>query len=72
MPAPTIISAAIMRPIVLESPTGQQAGLEIVAENGDQFLVRLSGEGMQGLIEDMRSFLDEYPHLARIQSRPRQ
>lgn len=72
MPEPTIISAILMRPITLESPTGPQAGLEIVAENGDLFLVRVSGEGMQGLIEDMRSFLDVHPHLAGIQSRPRQ
>ena len=40
MPAPAIIHAALMRPIVLDSPTGEQAaGFEIVAKNGDQFLV---------------------------------
>jgi hypothetical protein len=51
-----IINAALMRPIALVSHTGEQAGLEIVAKNGDQFLVPLSGEGMQGLIQDMQLF----------------
>jgi hypothetical protein len=69
---PNIISAALIRPIALESATGQQAGLEIVAESGDQFLVRLSGEGMKGLIGDMQSFLGDHPHLADQKSRPRQ
>jgi hypothetical protein len=72
MPTPTIINAALMRPIVLGSPTGEQAGFEIVAKNGDQFLVPLSGEGMKGLIQDMQLFLEEHPHLAKIQSPPRQ
>ena len=72
MPASMKINATLMRPTVLESPTGQQVGLEIVAENGDQLLVRLSGEGMQELIVDIQFFLDEHPHLARIQSQPRQ
>ena len=73
MPAPAIIHAALMRPIVLDSPTGEQAaGFEIVAKNGDQLLVPLSGEGMKGLIEDTRLLLEEHPHLARIQSPPRQ
>jgi hypothetical protein len=61
-----------MRPIVLQSATGEQAGLELVAKNGDQFLVPLSGEGMKGLIQDMQLFLEEHPHLAKIQSQPRQ
>ena len=65
MPAPAIIHAALMRPIVLDSPTGEQAaGFEIVAKNGDQFLVPLSGEGMKGLIEDTRLLLEE-PHTSR-------
>ena len=45
-----IINVALMRPIALVSHAGEQAGLEIVAKNGDQFLVPLSGEGMKGLI----------------------
>ena len=65
----TIINAAV-RPIVLESSTGQRVGLEFVAENGDQFVVPLSHEGMIGLIQDMQSFLEGHPHLA--QNRPRQ
>ena len=65
MPAPAIIHVALMRPIVLDSPTGEQAaGFEIVAKNGDQFLVPLSGEGMKGLIEDTRLLLEE-PHTSR-------
>jgi hypothetical protein len=67
-----IINAALMRPITLVSHTGEQAGLEIVAKNGDQFLVPLSGEGMKELIEEMQLFLEEHPHLAKIQSLPRQ
>jgi hypothetical protein len=67
-----IINAALMRPIALVSHTGEQAGLEIVAKNGDQFLVPLSGEGMQGLIQDMQLFLEEHPHLAKTLSLPRQ
>ena len=67
-----IIKAVLTRPIVLVSHTGEQAGLEIVAKNGDQFLVPLSGEGMKGLIQDMRLFLDEHPHLAKTRSLPRQ
>jgi hypothetical protein len=47
------INTALMRPITFVSHTGEQAGLEIVAKNGDQFLVPLSGEGMKGLIQDM-------------------
>jgi hypothetical protein len=67
-----IINAALMRPIALVSHAGEQAGLEIVAKNGDQFLVPLSGEGMKGLIQDMQLFLDEHPHLAKTRSLPRQ
>jgi hypothetical protein len=61
-----------MRPIVLVSHTGEQAGLEIVAKNGDQFLVPLSGAGMKELIQDTKLFLEEHPHLAKTQSLPRQ
>ena len=66
------INTALMRPITFVSHTGEQAGLEIVAKNGDQFLVPLSGEGRKGLIQDMQLFLEERPHLAKIQSPPRQ
>ena len=45
-----IIKAVLTRPIVLVSHTGEQAGLEIVAKNGDQFLVPFSGAGMRELI----------------------
>ena len=68
----TVINAALMRPILLKNDTGEIPGLEIVAKNGDRFLVPLSGEGMKGLIEDMRLFLEEHPELAKIQSPPRQ
>ena len=51
-----IIKATLMRPIVLVSHTGEQAGLEIVAKNGDQFLVPLSGAGMKELIQDTEFF----------------
>jgi hypothetical protein len=67
-----IIKAVLTRPIVLVSHTGEQAGLEIVAKNGDQFLVPLSGAGMRELIQDTQLFLEEHPHLARTQSLPRQ
>lgn len=67
-----IINAAFMRPIVLNSPTGEQVGLELIAKNGDQFVVPLSGEGMKVLIQDMQKFLEEHPQLAKIQSPPRQ
>jgi|HubBroStandDraft_4_1064222.scaffolds.fasta_scaffold2801121_1 hypothetical protein len=67
-----IIKATLMRPIVLVSHTGEQAGLEIVAKNGDQFLVPLSGAGMKELIQDRQLFLEEHPHLAKTQSLPRQ
>jgi hypothetical protein len=67
-----IINAALMRPIALVSHTGEQAGLEIVAKNGDQFLVPLSGAGMKELIQDRQLFLEEHPHLAKTQSLPRQ
>ena len=67
-----IINVALMRPIALVSHAGEQAGLEIVAKNGDQFSVPLSGEGMQGLIQDMQLFLEEHPHLAKTRSLPRQ
>ena len=45
----TFIHAALARPVVVTGPT-QLAGIEIVAKNGDRFVVVLSGEGMKGLI----------------------
>ena len=71
---PIQIEATLMRSAVAASADGtvKTAALEIVAKNGDQYLVILSGEGMKGLIEDTRLLLEEHPHLARIQSPPRQ
>jgi hypothetical protein len=67
-----IIKAVLTRPIVLVSHTGEQAGLEIVAKNGDQFLVPLSGAGMKELIQDTQLFLEKHPHLATQKSRTQQ
>jgi hypothetical protein len=67
----TFIHAALARPVVVTGPT-QLAGIEIVAKNGDRFVVVLSGEGMKGLIQDMQSFLDDNPRIAETKSQPRQ
>jgi hypothetical protein len=67
-----IIKAVLTRPIVLVSHSGEQAGLEIVAKNGDQFLVPISGAGMRELIQDTQLFLEEHPHLATQKSRTQQ
>ena len=72
VPNLTVIYAVQMRSILGKNGEDDAAGLEIVAENGDRFVIALSGEGMKGLIEDMQSFLDDHPHLADQKSRPRQ
>ena len=71
---PIQIEATLMRSAVAASAdgTGKTAALEIVAKNGDQYLVVLSGEGMKGLIEDMQVFLEENPEIAELKSVPRQ
>jgi hypothetical protein len=66
------IVAGSMRPVIAHSETEQAAGLEILALNGDVFLVVLSGQGMKGLIQDMQSFLEENPQIAETKSLPRQ
>jgi hypothetical protein len=68
------IEALFIRPVVAESEdnTRRTTALEIVAKNGDQFLLVLSGEGMKGLIQDMQSFLEENPEIAEWKSEPRQ
>ena len=71
---PIQIEATLMRSAVAASADGtvKTAALEIVAKNGDQYLVVLSGEGMKGLIEDMQVFLEENPEIAELKSVPRQ
>ena len=71
---PIQIEATLMRSAVAASADGtvKTAALEIVAKNGDQYLVILSGEGMKGLIEDMQVFLEENPEIAELKSVPRQ
>jgi hypothetical protein len=71
---PIQIEATLMRSAVAASADGtvKTAALEIVAKNGDRYLVVLSGEGMKGLIEDMQVFLEENPEIAELKSVPRQ
>jgi sensor domain CHASE-containing protein len=66
------IFAASARPLEVTTDQGPAAGLKIVAKNGDQFVIVLSGEGMRALIEDMQSFLESSPQIAKIQSQARQ
>jgi len=68
----TPIFAASARPVEVKTDAGPSAAIEIVAKTGDQFVIVLSGEGMTGLIEDMKLFLQEFPHLAAIRSQARQ
>ena len=71
---PIQIEATLMRSAVAASADGtvKTPALEIVAKNGDRYLVVLSGEGMKGLIEDMQVFLEENPEIAELKSVPRQ
>ena len=67
----TLILMARARPVVVHTEIAS-AGLEIVAKDGAQFLLVLSGEGMKGLIQDMQLFLEEHPQIAESRSEPRQ
>ena len=68
----TLILMARARPVVVHTEIAYAAGLEIVAKDGAQFLLVLSGEGMKGLIQDMQLFLEEHPQIAESRSEPRQ
>ena len=67
-----LIRALLMRSVEMQTKTGPVAGLEILADNEDRFLVALSGEGMKKLIQDMQSFLEENPQIAETKSLQRQ
>ena len=67
------INATLIRPIETESASGARGvALEIHALDEAQYLVVLSGEGLQGLLQDIQAFLQEHPEIAEMKSRPRQ
>jgi len=68
------IEALLIRPVIATSAGGtrQTAALQIVAKNGDRFLVVLSGEGLKALTEDMQAFLEENPEIQEWKSERRQ
>jgi len=61
-----------MRPVPIEAGGNAGVGIEIVAANGDHFVVTMSGEGMTSLVAAMQSFLSEHPQLAKTKSQSRQ
>jgi hypothetical protein len=67
------INATFIRPVETESTSGARGvALEIHALDEAQYLVVLSGEGLQVLLQEIQAFLQENPHLAEMKSRPRQ
>jgi hypothetical protein len=68
------IEAMIIRPVVATSAgrTRQTTALDIVAKNGDRFLVLLSGEGMKALTEDMQTLLEKHPEIEERKSEEQQ
>jgi hypothetical protein len=53
-----VIRAVTIRPIAVGVHGQKTVGLEVVALDGDQFVIALSGEGLQGLGHDIQDLLE--------------
>jgi hypothetical protein len=67
-----VVRATFIRPVVAGVEDQRSVGIEVLALDGDRFVIALSGEGLQGLGRDIQDLLESDPTLAEIKSLPRQ